>query len=479
MKRYQDQAWTAGMAVSLDYNYAMADFVGERGLSPQALQELAPRLEGLHAHFSAGREDGSLGFLKLPYDTELISRVKQLTKPLFDWCREFVVLGIGGSALGARALQQALCHPQHNYLPMARRHFKCGLWILDTIDPDYFYGLLDGLDLRRAAVNVISKSGGTAETLAQFLFIYKILQSRVGKSVLRDRLILTTDPSKGVLRRLADREGFRTLPVPPEVGGRYSVLSAVGLLPAAMAGIDLDELLAGARFMDVRLKNAPPQDNLAYRLASLYYLYATAKSCPMLVFMPYATSLASLGDWFCQLWAESLGKKLDLNGNVVHAGSTPVRALGSTDQHSQLQLYAEGPFDKLITFLEVENFQHKVEIPSLWADQDDLGYLGGRSLNELLLTEYAATSFNLMRAGRPNLTLKVPEVNAFTMGQLIMLLETATVAAGFLFNVNPLDQPGVEAGKKTTYGLMGRAGFENFQQEFAQAQPKREEYVLK
>jgi len=479
MKRYQDPAWTDGMAVSLDYNYAMADFVGRVGLTSQELQALNPRLSSLHEDLSARREDGRLGFFKLPYQTEILEEVQKLAKPLFEWCWDLVVLGIGGSALGTQALYQALCHPQHNRLSPARRQHKCGLHILDNVDPDYCYGVLDGLDLRRVAVNVISKSGGTAETLAQFLFLYQLLKGRIGEDRLRQRLILTTDPEKGVLRRLAEREGFKTLPVPPEVGGRYSVLSAVGLLPAVVAGINADELLAGARYMDVRLKTAVPEENLAYRLAALFYLFATAKSRPMLVFMPYARSLASLGDWFCQLWAESLGKAHDLEGRLVHAGSTPVRALGTTDQHSQLQLYIEGPPDKLITFVEVGNFNHRVEIPALWGDQDDLGYLGCRSFNELLQTEYTATAFNLMRAGRPNLTIKVPEINPFTLGQLFMLLETATVAAGFLFNVNPLDQPGVEGGKKTTYGLMGRPGFEAYQQEFASSPPLREEYLVK
>jgi glucose-6-phosphate isomerase len=479
MKRYQDPAWTGSMAVGLDFNYAMADFVGEHGLTDADLAALQPRLEALHADLAARREDGRLGFFQLPYQTDILTDIKRVTKPLLEWCWELVVLGIGGSALGARALHQALCHPQHNFMPFNRRHQKCSLWVLDNVDPDLCYGMLDGLDLRRTAVNVISKSGGTAETLAQFLFVYQVLKSRVGEDKVRQRLILTTDPEKGVLRRLALQEGFKTLPVPPEVGGRFSVLSAVGLLPAAAAGIDIEELLAGARYMDVRLKHALPADNLAYRLAALYYLFATAKACPLLVFMPYASSLASLGDWFCQLWAESLGKKTDLEGRVVHTGSTPIRALGATDQHSQLQLYAEGPFDKLITFVEVENFKHQVEIPARWVENDDLAYLGGRSLNELIRTEYAATAFSLMRAGRPNLTLKVPEVNAFTMGQLIMLLETATVAAGFLFHVNPLDQPGVEAGKKITYGLMGRPGFEDERAKFAQAPPPREEYLVK
>ncbi len=477
MERYEDSAWTAKMAVGLDFNYAMADFVAEHGLTWEELTALAPKMADIHRDLEAGRQEGRLAFFDLPYDQEIVKQIRVLAKPLLEFLWEFVVLGIGGSALGARALHQALCHPQHNRLPLARKQHKPSLHVLDNIDPDYLYGMLDGLDLRRTGVNVISKSGATAETLAQFLFLHRILENRVGADKVRERLIITTDPEKGPLRQLAAKEGFRTLPVPPAVGGRFSVLSAVGLLPAHMVGINIAELLAGARFMDQRLREREFLKNPAYLLAAIAYLFATAKQRPMLVIMPYASSLAGMAEWFCQLWAESLGKKYDLAGNLVEVGSTPVRALGVTDQHSQVQLYMEGPHDKLIAFLEVEKFQHDLPMPSLAPELEDLAYLEGRTLNELLAAELQATSFNLMKAKRPNLTLKIPEINAFTLGQLIFLLEVATVAAGGLFGVNPLDQPGVEGGKKTTFGLMGRPGFERYGEEVAQAKPKLLKYM--
>jgi glucose-6-phosphate isomerase len=477
MKRYENPAWTGGMAVSLDFNYAMADFVGEHGLHPEELEALDGRLAAIHEELEKGRREGRLAFYELPYQLETIKEIRQIAKPLLEWCWEFVVLGIGGSALGARALHQALCHPQHNRLPLGRRHYRPGLWVLDNIDPDYMYGILDGLELRRTVVNVISKSGSTAETLAQFLFVYQVLKGRLGEEKARQRFVITTDPEKGTLRKLAKEKGFPSLSVPPAVGGRFSVLSSVGLLPAAMVGVDLEELLAGARFMDQRLRQAG-HHNLAYTLASLYYLFATVKKRPILVFMPYASSLSSFAEWFCQLWAESLGKRFDLKGNEVNVGSTPVRALGVTDQHSQLQLYMEGPHDKLITFLEVEKFNHNLPLNPVFPGHDSMDYLAGRSINELFRTECQATAFNLMRAKRPNLSLKIPEINAFTMGQLIYLFEVATVAAGALFQVNPLDQPGVEGGKNTTYGLMGRPGYEKYRQEFDEAPAKLAKYFI-
>jgi len=468
-KRHQDPKWAASQALSLDYNYAMAEFIGTQGLSDAELSGLSPSPAALAQEITAVRQEGRLGFMDLPYQKGLLEQLRRVAKPITEWGWDFVVLGIGGSALGARALQQALVHPQHNKFPMARRQHRPGLWVLDNIDPDFCFGVLDGLDLRRTFVNVISKSGATAETLAQFLWPYQFFKARLGEEQARERLIITTDPEKGPLRRLAEQEKFVSLSVPPNVGGRFSVLSVVGLLPAHLLGIEVEELLAGARFMDQRLQAS--QYAMAHRLAALFYLFAARKSRPILVFMPYSSALAGLADWFCQLWAESLGKP-------GAAASTPVRALGATDQHSQLQLYMEGPQDKLITFLEVENFKHHLMIPSLYPDQDEMSYLGGHSLGELLATEKRATAFNLMKAGRPSLDLRLPEINAFTVGQLIYLLEVVTVTAAHFFKVNPLDQPGVEGGKKTTYGLMGRPGFEPKQQEFIQAKPTLEKYTV-
>jgi glucose-6-phosphate isomerase len=465
-------------AISLDYNYAMADFVGEQGLGDRDLEELIPRLKVVHQELAAAREKGDLAFLDLPYRTEVVKEIKSLAKPYLEWCLDFIVLGIGGSALGARALRQALAHPHYNHLPLGRRAHRPRLWVADNIDPDYIFGLMDVVELRRAVFNVISKSGSTAETLAQFLIACKLIRMRVGEEHIRDRIILTTDPEKGPLRRLVEQESFPSLSVPPRVGGRFSVLSAVGLLPAVMAGIDVEELLAGARFMDQTLKDAPLERHPAYRLAALYYLFAAKKHRPNLVMMPYAAALGGMADWFCQLWAESLGKKFNLAGQVVEAGSTPIKAVGVTDQHSQLQLYMEGPQDKLITFLEVEKFQHPVEMPSLFGDLEQLSYLADRSLNDLLSKELEATRFNLMKAGRPSLSLTLPEITPHTVGQLIYLLEVATVAAGHLYGVNPLDQPGVEGGKQTTYGLMGRVGFEDRRREFDQAPPRLEKYRI-
>jgi glucose-6-phosphate isomerase len=469
-KRYDDPKWVQSMMLSLDYNYAMAEFLGASGLKDTDLSKLTPRLIAFDQDLAAGRQNGQAGFMELPYQTQIVKEIRQIAKPLLEWCWDAVVLGLGGSAHGVRALHQALRHPQHNKFPMARRNHKLGLWVADSIDPDYFYGLLDGLDLRRTCFNVINTSGDTAETLAQFLWIYNLLKNRFGEDKAKERLVITNTPELGPLQNLVKRERFASLAVPPNVAGSFSVFSAVGLLPAALTGIDVEELLAGARAMDQHLKDASIDSNPAYRLAALFYLFATAKKRPILVFMPYANALSGLADWFGQLWAASLGKQT--------SGNTPVDALGATDQHSQLQLYLKGPDDKLVTFLTVDKFTNNLEIPDSYPDDPAFSYLAGHSFQELLGVQQQATAYNFIKAGRPNLTLHLPEINPFTIGQLIYLLEVVTVAAAGLFGVNAYDHPGVEGGKQFTSGLMGRPGFESFHQEFATAPQALDKYRI-
>jgi len=264
-----------------------------------------------------------------------------------------------------------------------------------------------------------------------------------------------------VLRQIVNDEGFRSLAVPSGVGGRFSVLSAVGLFPAAAAGVDVGELLAGAAHMDERGKAAAkPLEDPALALAGVLFLLATRHAKPIVVLMAYCERLAMTADWFCQLWAESLGKEQDLSGRTVEWGQTPVRALGAADQHSQLQLYAEGPRDKVVLFVRVEDHGAAVDLPTTYQDLEGVGYLGGHSLGELLNAEQRATELALAKRGRPSATLVLPAVNAFTLGQLLYLLEMATVAVGGLAGIDTFAQPGVEEGKRLAYGLMGRPGFE-------------------
>jgi glucose-6-phosphate isomerase len=424
-KRYEDPGWVQGMALLIDHNYAMAEFLGAGGLTDTDLGDLTPRLVALDQELAAARESGQAAFLDLPHQTEIVTKIRQKAKPLLEWCWDLVVLGTG-AASGVRALQQALCHPQHNKFPMARRQHKLGLWVADTIDPDYFYGMLDGLDLRRACFSVISPDGDSPETLAQFLWIYNLLKNRFGEDKARERLIITSGPESGPLQSLAARERLPSLGLPPGVRGPFSVLSGAGLLPAHLAGIDVAELLAGAGYMAQRLKDASVDHNPAYRLAALFYLFATAQKRPILAFLPYAAALAGLVEWFCQLWAATLGSE--------PAASTPLAA-----GLSQLPSYLEGPDDKLIALVTVDKSQQNLDLPDSYPDA--ALSLKGRSFKELLQAQQQAAAGQLRQSGRPSLTLHLPEINPFTIGQLIYLLEVAVVAAAGLFGVTVNDQP--------------------------------------
>jgi glucose-6-phosphate isomerase len=447
--------------LEMDYGNMMAPRLGGRGIEPGRLDALRERFAELHRDVGRRREAGDLGFFDLLQPSELNARIQAFADGPGQAFENVVVLGIGGSALGATALLHALRGPDWNERDAeARDHFP-RLFVLDNVDPHTVVALLERVDVRRTLFNVISKSGTTAETMAQFMVIReRLAQAIPDDDGYRRHLLFTTDPEKGVLRDLAQRESIATLPIPPAVGGRFSVLSAVGLLPAAMVGIDPEALLDGARAMAERCDTDDLGRNPAGLFATLQWLADREADAPIHVLMPYEDRLYSVADWFRQLWAESLGKRRSLDGREVYVGPTPVKALGVTDQHSQVQLYVEGPFDKTVTFLAVAERDRDVGIPRLYDQVDALGYLGGHTLGELLDAERRATAAALAEQGRMNMTITLPRLDERAVGQLLMMLQIATVYAGGLYGVDPLDQPGVELGKQLTYGLMGRPGTE-------------------
>jgi glucose-6-phosphate isomerase len=454
--------------LSIDYTNCLSDKVGSHGLDP-ALLASGGASAGAVAHhtqrLAGSRGKGWERWRELPFSPMRdahISAVKKLMQERADKFESLVVLGIGGSALGNIALQSALNPPTWNLLSRERRGNCPRLFVLDNVDPEHIAAVLDFCDaqpggLASTLFNVISKSGETAETAAQFMIIRDLLSQRLGARGSAN-VVAITDPAKGTMRQICDREGYATLPVPDGVGGRFSVLSPVGLFSAAMCGIDIDALLNGAADMDRRCSSPNLIDNPAATLALLLVELGTRQGKPNHVLMPYANSLYLLADWYRQLWAESLGKEKDAQGTQVFAGFTPIKALGTTDQHSQVQLYREGPNDKVIGLIEVEKFRREVTIPS-GLGVDAIKYLEGRTITELLNAEKRATEYALLASQRPNYTIRFPSIDAYHVGQFINLWQIATAYAGLLLNVDAYDQPAVELGKQATFGLMGRSGF--------------------
>lgn len=461
----------------IDYRNATSAAVGDQhGVSETDLDGIADRVRSEHERIASEHAAQVQRWQDLPDNTELADEIAEFARVAWERYDDFILIGIGGSSLGAIATIQALTHPYRNLLAPEKRNGP-RFFVLDNPDPEKVKATLETVNLSKTLVNVVSKSGQTAETAANFLVVRDAMYAALGAQQARKQIVATTDPESGLLRQMVDQEGYRTFPVPPGVDGRQTVLSAVGLIPAALAGVDIHALLAGAAAMRDRASSADVRENPAYLLAALSVLSDQKHGKTMLVTMPYADSMFGIADWFRQLWAESLGKKFSTENEVVNAGQTPIKALGAIDQHSQIQLYTEGPNDKLIQLIAVNQYRASVDIPNPPDDIPELGYFRGEGLGQLLDRERLATSWALTSAQRPNLTITIPTIDAAIMGEFYYLFQLQTVMAGALYDVNPFGQPGVEAGKNATYALMGRGGYEELRRELLDSPDEASSYV--
>ena len=446
------------LTVRLDLNGAVAAALGSDGVDPAELERLRPELERVRSLLATRRGEGGLPFADLPYRTADLKEIRARAEEVRRDFDTLVVLGIGGAALSAEALTSAL---------VDRRASGAQVVVADSIDPDAMHALLSSVDLRRTLFNVVSKSGDTAETVARFLIVRDRLMRELGAVDYKRHLLVTTEKDRGALRQIVNDEGFPSLSVPADVDGRFATLSAMGLFPAAVAGIDVDEIVAGAASLDERSRQAT--DVLAdppLALAGMLWHLAAHRGARIVVVMSYSERLVALAEWFSQLWVGSLGKAVDRTGRRVEWSQTAIRARGSADQHSHLQLYLEGPRDNVVLFLRVEDHGDSLTIPAAYQDLGEVACLGGHSLGAVLNAQQAATEFALARHGRPSLAISVPRVTPFTIGQLVYLCEVATVGAGYLADVDPFGQAAIDDCKALTYALLGRPGLESQRREF-------------
>ncbi len=447
------------MSLTVNFGFALSKKLAGHGIANEmlkpALDRTAKALEGIRGERAAGK----LPYLDLPEDAKAKVACKEMAEQFVGY-ENFLLSGIGGSALGPLAIFNALGHPLHNLLSNAKRKGAPRFFALDNVDPVLADALLSYCKPDKTVYNIISKSGSTAETAAATLLIFQLLQKKLGADW-KKNVVCTTDPTSGDLRKLCTDEKLRTLPLHSGVGGRFSVLTPVGLFPSYCLGFDVDAMLAGAAEMRERCLDSDVHRNPAAQMAALLYLFDSTQHKKMHVMMAYANGLYGMADWFRQIWAESLGKELDNEGRVVNNGPTPLKALGTTDQHSQVQLYIEGPHDKVFLFLECKKFGKRLKLPEMYNNVSSLNYLGGQTMNKLLAAEFTATREALAQRGRPSMTITFPEIDAHAVGEFFMLWEMVTSISGSLYRINPYDQPGVELGKQLTYGLMGRAGFED------------------
>ena len=439
------------MKIKIDFSNMIGEAVG--GIPEKDWLDQSAKFAEAYDGFAKLRADGTAGFVDIVNDDDLRDQATDFAESVRGKFDDVVILGIGGSALGPIALRTALRPSGWNMLSQEERGGYPRLHVLDNVDPETIASLLDRLDLSRTLFVVTSKSGGTAETMSQ----YMIVDDRVKKAglAITDHFVFVTDPNQGALRTIARQSNIKALDIPPNVGGRFSVLTPVGTLPAALIGIDVSLLLAGASEIADRCETPELERNPAGTLAVLHWLADTRLGKTISVLMPYSDPLRDFAAWFVQLWAESLGKHTADGGSV---GATPLPALGATDQHSQVQLFMEGPKNKTLTFISVENRAADVSIPRSFSDVKELGYLGGHSLAELIDIEQRATAGALAKRGCPNMTIHVERVDPRHVGGLMMLLELGTAYSGQLYGVDAFNQPGVELGKQFAYALLGRPG---------------------
>ena len=420
-----------------------------RGVSQEAFDSELEKMRSALAALQELRKSGEVGFLDLPTSLNDAHRSIQTAEALRKHSTTLLVLGIGGSSLGGQALLDGCGAGRGSHRVV----------FFDNVDPSTIKSGFADLDANECSIAVVTKSGGTLETAAQFIFAYEWLVAAVGEANAKERIVFVTDPKQGALRALGQQMGVTMLDVPPSIGGRFSVLTPVGLLPAAFAGVDVHALMSGAQSMaEAVTENAP--SNPAFILASSSLLGVEHCAASSLVFMPYSDRLRTLGAWFVQLWAESLGKRLSRDGSrEVRVGQTPVQAIGATDQHAQVQLFVEGPQDKMVWLLGLETHPDDIVLSTENADLRNSsahGWLLGKTFGQILESERRATRAALLEAGLPVIDLSITEVNAATMGALFVLLEATTALAGIAMDINPFDQPGVEAGKVMALGLLGR-----------------------
>ncbi len=462
------------MSIQFDPINLLASMAGAKhGLDPAEIQAAQPlALDALDA-FRNSFDQGLYGFPALPSQGRLLKDITSCAASLAGSYDTVCVAGIGGSALGAWALDCALRGPHPVQAVHSVRNPR--LVILDNVDPEFLHLALASMNPARTLVVPIAKSGATAETMATFLIVDEWMKRSLGGKKAAARTIAVTSEGRGDLKAFALSNKLTTFHIPENVGGRFSVLSPVGLVPAALAGLDVKAVCRGAASMTQTSWAADLSSNVALRSALYHYLILTLRKKTIQVAFPYSNRLWGMAFWFRQLWAESLGKAKNRKGKVVNAGQTPVAALGATDQHSQVQLYMEGPNDKVFTFWATNRWNTPGLIPKTKTGFESFDYLAGQSMAKLIDAERNATAAALTAANRPNCTYALDRIDAAHVGAFIQMLEFQTAFMGEMLGIDAFDQPGVEQGKVFTFGLMKRPGYEAYADAYKAYEKRRTE----
>ncbi|MCM3728186.1 glucose-6-phosphate isomerase [Neobacillus cucumis] len=433
------------MTISFDYSNTLTF------MQQEELENLHEFVKVAHnkLHEKNGTGSDLLGWVDLPnnYDKGEFSRIKQAAERIRDNSDALIVIGIGGSYLGARAAIEALSHTFHNQMNNTTQVYFAG----QNISSTYVTHLLELLEGKDISINVISKSGTTTEPAIAFRIFRDYLEKKYGKEEARKRIYATTDKEKGALKKLADEEGYETFVIPDDVGGRYSILTAVGLLPIAVAGLDIDQMMDGAAAAARKYNNSDLFTNESYQYAAVRNaLYSKGKFIEL--FVNYEPSLHYVSEWWKQLFGESEGKD--------QKGLFPASVDFTTDLHSMGQYVQEGQRNLIETVLQVSKPKVNITIQEDPADTDGLNFLTGKTMDEVNKKAFQGTVLAHVDGGVPNMVVEIDELNEFSFGELVYFFEKACAVSGLLLGVNPFNQPGVEAYKQNMFALLGKSGFE-------------------
>jgi glucose-6-phosphate isomerase len=431
------------MPINFNFNNFVQNSSSPKGLNTNDLTLTLETKKTIQQDIEEKRGRDGYEVMNLLYpEEEELSKIIELVEDTNNKFESLVVIGIGGSIIGAQMIHQSL----------GRESKKVSVkFIGDTTEPEVVLHVLRDLSIEKTLFNVVSKSGDTLEPIMSFYVIRDFLVNKVGEGWSKN-FVFTTRTSDSYLYSLAQAHNIRILSVPPQVSGRFSVLSNVGLFPAAYMGVNLRDLLRGAGDMD-KLTASSHIDNPMLNLAEYMYLAATKQNRNISVLFSYVQALAGFGNWWRQLWAESLGKKNDRNGDEIRTGLTPIVAIGPSDQHSQLQLYTEGPLDKTIIFLNVQDRKKNLFVPSI-SPGDKYEYLGGKSFADVVGAQLIATQEAVSCQGQLAGEIILSELDDKSLGSLIYFFEMVVIYLAEFYQINPFDQPGVEYGKIRTKELL-------------------------
>ncbi|MGL5616748.1 MAG: glucose-6-phosphate isomerase [Sarcina sp.] len=444
------------MAENLTFDLTKASsFIKE-----QEVKNMKEAVEAAHVKLHEGTGIGNdfLGWVNLPenYDKDEFARIKKAAEKIKSDSDILIVIGIGGSYLGARAAIEMLSSNFHNTICKKHRKGPKIFYVGNNISSSYMYDLLQAIDGKEISLNIISKSGTTTEPAIAFRILKEYMEKKYGKEEAKARIYATTDAKRGALKGLADKEGYETFVIPDSVGGRFSVLTAVGLLPIAAAGINIDEMMEGANAGRVEYSNSNIDENPCYQYAAARNaLYNKGKSIEILV--NYEPNLHYFGEWWKQLYGESEGKD--------NKGLYPSAVDFSTDLHSMGQYIQEGRRDLIETVIKVEKPRYEIEIEATEDNADGLNFLAGKTMDFVNTKAFEGTLLAHNDGGVPNLVVTVPELTPYYFGKMVYFFEKACGISGYLLGINPFDQPGVEAYKKNMFALLGKPGYEDLKEE--------------